>query len=56
MTCLEKDHTGVVHLAVVVVHELLHALAVIHLGQLVTPSLESVTDLLDFRFDRRRLS
>lgn len=52
---LEQDDAGVVHLAVVVVHELLDALSIVHLGQLVALSPESVADLLDLGLDRRRL-
>lgn len=39
------------HLAVVVVHELLDALSVVHLGEIVPLRLESVADLLDLRLD-----
>lgn len=52
---LEQDDPGVVHLAVVVVHELLHALAVVHLGEVVPLRAERLADLLDLGLDRRRL-
>ena len=49
---LEQDDAGVVHLAVVVVHQLLDALTVVHLGQVVALRPERVADLLDLRLDR----
>lgn len=44
------------HLPVVVVHELLDRFTVVHVGELVAPGPEGVTDLLDLSLDRRGLS
>lgn len=55
-TRLEQDDTSVVHLPVVVVHELLDRLTVVHVGEVVAPGPEGVTDLLDLSLDCRGLS
>lgn len=44
------------HLPVVVVHELLDRFTVVHVGEVVAPGLEGVTDLLDLSLDCRGLS
>ena len=54
-TCLEQHHASVVHLPVVVVHDLLGGLAVVHVWEIVAPGPKSIADLLDLGLDRSSL-